>query len=383
MMILALIVAAALALFYVILQLDISGFWKFVLVVLEMLAVSQLLTKRYKLPTELGLVLVKSKGGIDAIDTLAKRNGAFNFMADTGNAVCYGLLSLALMRKNGSAATLVLGLLVLAIASFVVAPTAFLFLFEVLQIGKVDTSALGGVTSSGGLGFAVVAGTLLAGGLFLFMLAGTALYGMVVLTAVAKTLFLGTDTLARTGAGGSLLLPGITIPFFEGVLALLVVLVVHEGAHAVLARIARVPLLSSGIAFFGIIPIGAFVEPDEKKLTRLDAPRQTRVLVAGATANVITSCAFFVVFAATVALINGFGLMATGYAGAARFVYITLGLVFSLNFVVGAVNLLPIPLFDGYRIVDVNIGNKAFVKALTAVATLMFVLNFLPLLVHG
>lgn len=382
MMILALIVAAALALFYLTLQFSIPGLWKFVLVALEMTLAGQLLIKLYKLPSEMGLVLVKSRKGIEAIDALAKREKAFNFLADAGNAACYGLLSLVLMRKTGSAATLALGLLVLAFASFLVAPSAFVFLFQVLKIGEVDKS-MGSIAASGDLGLIAVAATLLGGGLFLFMLAGIVLYGTVVLTALANTLFFGADAISRTSAGGTFLLPGINLPFFEGILALLVVLVVHEGAHAVLSRVARVPLLSSGVAFFGIIPIGAFVEPDEKKLAAVPAPAQTRVLVAGATANLMTCCAFFVLFAASVFAINGLGLMATAYAPAAKFVYTFLGLTFSLNFVVGAVNLLPVPLFDGYRIVDLNVKNKAVVRALMATAVVFFLLNFLPMLFHA
>lgn len=382
MIILLLIIAAALGLFYATLQFSIPGLWKFALVVLEMVLVGQVLIKLYKVPSELGLLLVKSKKGIEAIDAMAKRTGIFNFMADTGNAACYGLLSLVLMRKSSSVASVAAGLAVLAFVTFLVAPAAFVFLFQVLHIASVDKSVTS-VASGTQYGFVIVSGILLIGGLFLFMLAGIVLYGTVVFVALVKTVFLGTNALAATSSGGTFLLPGINLPFFEGIAALIVVLVVHEGAHAVLARIAKVPLLSSGIAFFGIIPIGAFVEPDEKKLARVDAPRQTRVLVAGATANLLTSCVSFVLFIAAVALINASGLMATDWAGPARFIYTTLGLTFALNFVVGAVNLLPIPLFDGYRIIDVNVKNKLVVKALTYVTLAFFILNFLPLLFHG
>lgn len=382
MMVLALIIAAALALFYITLQFSIPGMWKFLLVVLEMTLAGQLLIKLYKLPSEIGMVLVKSKGGIEAIDALAKGEKAFNFLADAGSAACYGLLSLVLMRKTGSPATLALGLLVLAFASFIVAPSAFVFLFQVLKIGQVDKS-MGTLASSGDIGLIAVAGTLLVGGLFLFMLAGIVLYGTVVLAALANTLFFGADTISRTSAGGTFLLPGINLPFFEGILALLVVLIVHEGAHAILTRIARVPLLSSGVAFFGIIPIGAFVEPDEKKLAAVPAPAQTRVLVAGAAANLMACCAFFVLFVAAVFAINGLGLASGPLAPAARFIYTFLGLAFSLNFVVAAVNLLPVPLFDGYRIMDVNVKNKTVVKALMATALVFFLLNFLPMLFHA
>ncbi|MDD5172475.1 MAG: hypothetical protein PHF60_05585, partial [Candidatus ainarchaeum sp.] len=73
MIVLLLITAIALGIFYAILQFDISGAWKFVLVVVEMLIVSQVFIKRYKLPSELGMVLLKSKKGIEIIEKLAKR----------------------------------------------------------------------------------------------------------------------------------------------------------------------------------------------------------------------------------------------------------------------------------------------------------------------
>ncbi len=382
MMILLLIIAIASGLFYATLQFSIPGSWKFALVVLEMVLVSQVLIRLYKVPSELGMLLVKSKRGIEAIEAMAKRVELFNFMADTGNAMCYGLLSVVLMRKGSSVASVAAGLMVLAFLTFLVAPSAFIFLFEVLHLGSVDKSVTS-MAGGGDAGLIAVTGLLLIGGLFLFMLAGIVLYGGIVLAALVKTLFLGTNAMASTASGGTFLLPGINLPFFEGIIALVVVLVVHEGAHAVLARIAKVPLLSSGIAFFGIIPVGAFVEPDEKKLMKVDAPRQTRVLVAGATANFLTSCAAFILFLVVVLLVKAYGLMETGLAGAAMFIYTTLGLTFALNFVVGAVNLLPIPLFDGYRVLDVNVKNKLVVKALMYVAIAFFILNFLPMLFHG
>jgi len=452
MIILLLIIAAALGLFYAILQFSIPGLWKFVLVVLEMVLVSQLLIRLYKVPNELGLLLIKSKRGIQAIDAMAKRIGLFNFMADTGNAACYGLLSLVLMRKSNSVASLIAGLVVLAFVTFVVAPYAFVFLFEVLRIGSVSQSVTS-VVSGTDYGLLAIGAILLIGGLFLFMLAGIVLYGGIVFVALVKTLFLGTNAIAATSSGGTFLLPGINLPFFEGIIALIVVLVVHEGAHAVLTKIAKVPLLSSGVVFFGIIPIGAFVEPDEKKLERVDAPRQTRVLVAGSTANLLTCVAFFLLFVAfsigtqdfrdqgylvlsgmapgtVIHSIDGTAVnlenftapvlpknsevtLETNYGSVVKatdaqgkmgiliepvtkstitaeftvpgleFIYTTLGLIFALNFVVGAVNLLPIPLFDGYRIIDVNVKNKAIVTALTYVTLAFFILNFVPLLFHS
>jgi membrane-associated protease RseP (regulator of RpoE activity) len=445
------VIAGALALFYEILQFNIPGLWKFLLVAVEMLAVSQFLIRRYKLSSELGLVLVKSRKGIELIDRAARFEWLFNFMADAGSTISYGVLGIALMRKNTSLWSFLAGILALAVLVFFVAPTALVFLFQVMRIGATD-KAVTSVPESAGLGAAIVIGMLLAGGLFLFILFGIIYYGAVVFNAVVKTLFFGSDVLSRTTPGGTILLPGVNLPLFEGILALAVVLVVHEGCHAILARIAKVPILSSGVVLFGIIPVGAFVEPDEKKLARVERGRQTRVLVAGPTANLLASLMFFAFFftmffttqgfrengylvysgmpadtiiykidgnpvdlanytnlslpkSSEVTLLTNSGeitratdaqgrlgitytvltnnsLVARFKVPALDFLYVFLGLALALNFVVGVVNILPIPLFDGYRIVDVNVKNKTIVKMLSYTTLLFFVLNFLPLLFH-
>lgn len=381
MIVLLLIIAIALGLFYGILQLDIPGTWKFGLVFVEMLIVSQILIKRYKLPNELGLVLLKSKKGIHLIDSLAMKEKLFNFLADAGLVMSYGLMSIFVLRRKWSPLSLITGLLMVGLVTLFVAPTAFVFLMEVLKIG--GTTSKVSAISDPVLGLALIGAVLLSGGLFLLVLGGVVMYGLVVLSAVVKTVFLGMDAISTTSPGGTFLLPGINLPFFEGIIAITIVMIVHEGAHAILARIAKVPLLSSGIVIFGIIPIGAFVEPDEKKLARVEDGKQTRVLVAGSASNLMTSTFFFLLFVALTFTINSLNLIESAYAAPVRFVYITLGLVFALNFIVGAVNLLPLPLFDGYRIIELNVKNKTIVTALTYGTLFFFVLNFLPWLFHG
>ncbi len=85
----------------------------------------------------------------------------------------------------------------------------------------------------------------------------------------------------------NLLLPGINpyVPIIYGWLALIVALVVHEGAHGVVARSLGMPVKSAGLLFFLIFPIGAFVEVDEKVLKVARARDATRVLAAGAGVN--------------------------------------------------------------------------------------------------
>ncbi len=452
MIVLLVTVAAALLLFWLILQMDISGALKFALVVIEMLAVSQIFIRRYKMPSELGLVLVKSKKGIDAIDRLARSEKAFNFLADIGSTMSYGLLSFVLMRKNTSIVTAAIGLVLLGFLSFIVAPFALSFLLMVAGLGGAGRSVALAAPAAPDYGFYIVSGALLVGGLFLFIVGGIVYYGLYVFQNLVSSIFFHTNAIANTAAGGDLLLPGVNLPFLEGVLALAIVMIVHEGAHAVLSRIAKVPILSSGIVLFGIIPIGAFVEPDEKKLAQAEQGKQTRVLVAGPTANLVFSGVFFMLFAAMFFSTSGmregaifvesglpspalvyeiqhqpvdsinftnFSLPAdtnitlttnkgeivkatnsTGKMGimfvqvskdsifarytdpALQFVYTLLGLCMALNFVVGTVNILPVPLFDGYRLLDINVKNKMIVKAISYAALFFFILNFLPRFFH-
>jgi len=445
-----LIIAMAIAAFLAILQFPVSGLVKFVLVAIEMVLVSKYLVKRYKLSSEFGLILLKSRHGIALIERLAKLEKQFNFMADTGSTMMYGLLSVVMMRKNASLPSVIAGFVCLILVSTFVAPVALSFLIMVMKTGTIEKSAA--INGGDGLGIVMLA-ILLLGGLFLFIISGIVMYGAVVLAALGKTIFFGTNAIAATSAGGTFLLPGINLPLLEGVIALAIVMALHEGAHAILARIARVPVLSSGIVLFGIIPVGAFVEPDEKRLERTERGKQTRVLVAGPSANLFASMMFFLLFMgfyystqslretgylvqsgmapdtivyringsdvnlvnytnlslpknASVEFATNFGnitkttngdgktgitfvpLTRTGLQARFKvpgmdFIYMILGLALSLNFVVGAVNILPVPLFDGGRIIDINVKNKTLVKAISYTMLFFLIINFVPMLFHA
>lgn len=64
-----------------------------------------------------------------------------------------------------------------------------------------------------------------------------------------------------------LLIPGVNefIPFTWGVIALIVTLVVHEFAHAILCRVEDIRVKSMGI-LYAIVPVGGFAEPDDEQL---------------------------------------------------------------------------------------------------------------------
>lgn len=88
-------------------------------------------------------------------------------------------------------------------------------------------------------------------------------------------------------------LPGISIPgspfklpLFEGLIALLVVVAIHEFSHGVVSKSYKIPIKSSGFVMFGPIP-GAFVEPNEKKLKKATTTAQLSVYAAGPFSNML------------------------------------------------------------------------------------------------
>lgn len=95
----------------------------------------------------------------------------------------------------------------------------------------------------------------------------------------------------------------------EIVLGLIVGLVVHEGGHGLLCRVENIDIKSMGVAMFAIIPIGAFVEPDEESQRRAARGGRTRMFAAGVTNNfAITIIAFLLLFgpiAGSIAVADG------------------------------------------------------------------------------
>lgn len=84
-------------------------------------------------------------------------------------------------------------------------------------------------------------------------------------------------------------IPGINpyLPYVYGWLALFAAIVIHEGAHGVIARSLGIPVKSSGLIFFLFVPIGAFVDVDESVLKSAPLSHKVRVLAAGVGINLI------------------------------------------------------------------------------------------------
>ena len=97
-------------------------------------------------------------------------------------------------------------------------------------------------------------------------------------------------------AGVTVLIPFVTIQnvtlltFFF--LSIPLILIPHELAHAVVARLEGIDLKSGGFALLGLLLAG-FIEPDEEQCKKAHPKKRARILAAGSTANLAVAVIFF------------------------------------------------------------------------------------------
>jgi len=128
----------------------------------------------------------------------------------------------------------------------------------------------------------VVAGFLMMGFAFWFLISNVSKY------FVAPTEF----------SQLTVLIPGITLTSGPAILYFLlsipIVLVIHEGAHGIVATLEKIKIKTGGFAIF-IAMFAGFVEPDEEEFNKAKKISKLRVIGAGATSNVIFALALGVI----------------------------------------------------------------------------------------
>ncbi len=92
-------------------------------------------------------------------------------------------------------------------------------------------------------------------------------------------------------------IPGVNrlIPIGYGIFGLAVAIVLHEFCHGILSRALGVKVNSVG-AIFLVVPIGAFVEPDEDELRALPPRQRSRLYAAGPALNILLALLFGFLF---------------------------------------------------------------------------------------
>jgi len=96
----------------------------------------------------------------------------------------------------------------------------------------------------------------------------------------------------------TVLIPGVTLTSSMSItyflLSIPIVLVIHEGAHGIVATLEKIKIKTGGFAIF-IAMFAGFVEPDEEEFNKAKKISKLRVIGAGATSNVIFALALGVV----------------------------------------------------------------------------------------
>lgn len=97
----------------------------------------------------------------------------------------------------------------------------------------------------------------------------------------------------------ALAIPGFNpiLPLSYGIVALFVAMVVHEMGHGIQARANNVDVNSTGL-LYAVVPLGAFVEPDEEGMSKSSRRVQMDVYTAGISVNTICAvlCIFILMF---------------------------------------------------------------------------------------
>lgn len=80
----------------------------------------------------------------------------------------------------------------------------------------------------------------------------------------------------------------IGVPFWFWIVSIFVILTVHEPMHAIFARLVGVPVRSWGVMTLLVLPLGAFVDPDMKKVQKLKLSQKLRIFAGGSFGNFVT-----------------------------------------------------------------------------------------------
>jgi membrane-associated protease RseP (regulator of RpoE activity) len=126
-----------------------------------------------------------------------------------------------------------------------------------------------------------------------------ALMAFIVLVIAVGVLNLSTSlTSPGVGIEYALAIPGLNplLPFWYGLFGLIVAVAIHELAHGMQTRANNMRVDSTGI-LYGVVPLGAFVEPNEKDIEKSSRRAKIDLYSAGISTNFIAAGAAFFIFA--------------------------------------------------------------------------------------
>jgi membrane-associated protease RseP (regulator of RpoE activity) len=249
-----------------------------------------------------GFYMLGSKAGLSTISSISKKYRVFwDLMAVWGLTLGFGILTYPLLKGKIDKRVYAFGILSLIVIIFFVLPylaNAFQFI-NIPQIQNAISArqASGNTLETSIMSYATTGITIFSG------FTGTIVFSLFTNTESILYSIVRYITMPSLGAVGSGIssqipgvapvIPGIDIPLFAGIISLIILLIIHEFSHGILAKAAKVKLKSIGLLVFGFIPVGGYVEPDEKMVEKLDSIKQTKIFSAGIAANFIAMLVFF------------------------------------------------------------------------------------------
>jgi len=255
------------------------------IVIAALFLISRLSKKLFKTDIYLGiLIMIRTKKYIKYLDRLAKPKKLLNCLADIGIVIGFGAFGLDYLFKD-------------KIKS--IPKRVLLFIVATIVFGVLTYFGTKGLLGNN---------PLLSGGALIFLVVLTGLMGFSGFTVgslifsaydIVVKLFAGTAGSACPGVG--LVIPGVKMPKVNifipwyGWIILIVSAIVHEFAHGALLRSIKAKVKSMGFILATILPLGAFVEPDDKELQRKNKKSIIRMYSAGPMSNVILAAIFLII----------------------------------------------------------------------------------------
>lgn len=268
----------------------------FAYIILGFIALSAVITflikKFTKFDTYYLITLIKSKKPIPFFDRLSKHHKLWDTFAALGLILGFGSVAVDFLygKKLPKAKRLLLFLGSFSILS------GFLLVFDVLFNSIFSNNLLIGdmfpllVVSFGIMG-----------------LSGFTLFSLLLqATDIVSKYLIGT----RSCPGVAPLIPGLKIPGvpitppLHAWISLIIILIVHESMHGVLGRRHGFTIKNAGVILFGFLPIGAFVEPDEKEIEKAPDEKVLPFLAAGPMANIVVMVLSGIVLFSALAVVD-------------------------------------------------------------------------------
>ncbi|MFA6064250.1 MAG: site-2 protease family protein [archaeon] len=218
-----------------------------------------------------GIVMLKTKHFVKLIESISHFGKIFEIICLLGSILGFGLVGVDYWfgRKLGGWKRIAV-LLVSAVILAVFFDTFCKILFSVPILAPLYIPSL--------IGFVILG----FGGMSLTILIG---YGVLAV--------IGLFTQKQLCPSVAPVIPGVEIPGMGvaipliGWVSLALVLIIHEASHGVMMAYYREKIKSVGLLVAGFLPLGAFVEQDDKTFEKLEDKKAIMVLSAGSASNLL------------------------------------------------------------------------------------------------